>query len=223
MLKRFYFVVFMVLLLEMLLIPYLGGLTVIKSYVALGDYVTVSVNPNNAGKIGEYYIKNITTVDKIDSLVVKLKKDATYKSENLQADSILVNNSVPLKVKVSSDDYYGVILYIWLNSEIEKNEGLNILIKKEAGIVNPVSPGVCYKAYIQGIYKNHEVFGIQSQQYTIRISSTEKGKVTVEPPVRGNDARYVIEFKTGILGMLNNGENPDLISVFFLFCFVQIN
>lgn len=216
--KSFFFKICIVLIIVLIPLNFLGfykGFSAKASGIVINNSFTVAITPNNAGKIAEYHLYGIIAVDSIDEIILKFRKDATFTFAHPMTESILVNEKAVSKVSIGSDEYYGVICRITLSEKLEKGEKIDILIKKEAGIRNPVSPGVCYKVVMQGILKSYIVFELESDKYIISVSSVDDVNVKVNPPTKGFNAGYNIRFITGVLGKMFSGDDGDSIFISF--------
>jgi hypothetical protein len=176
------------------------------SAITVTPLFEVEVTPINAGSVAEYRIYgSYSEYDKIKILKVYFRADTGFRSSGASYRSVLVNN-VPARGtqfrKIDADGSIEATLY--LEQNINKGDSLEILFKKDAGVINPITPATCYKVRVVLInYNGVEVGTILSNSYRITSSAVQGLTVNVDPAVRGMKAEYVVSFVTGARGALN--------------------
>ena len=169
----------------------------------------VEVTPNNAGLVGQYKIYgSFSLYDNIRIVKVWFRQDTSFLSENVPHGSILVNNIPVSGAKFIKDKDGSLTATLYLSQILQKNIPITILFKKEAGIVNPTIPAVCYK--IRVLYVGSQNIIVQtnlSYRYTIDLSAVKNVSVSVSPPINGMVAKYEISFITGVKGKLSAHSN----------------
>jgi len=163
----------------------------------------VEVAPNNAGSVGEYKIYgSYSEHDKIETLKVYFRADTNFRSPSAPSGSVIVNNIPVLGVQFKkAEGGSSMEATLHLSQVINKGDQVEILFKKEAGIVNPTIPAVCYKARV--VLINHlgvEVEAVLSYTYRITSSVVQSVTATADPAVKGMEAEYTVNFATVIIG-----------------------
>lgn len=180
-----------------------------SSAINVAPLFEVEVTPINAGSVAEYRIYgSYSEYDKIKTLKVYFRADTSFRSPGAPYGSVLVNGVPVLGTqfrKIESDSSVEVILY--LSQYINSGDKIEILFKKNAGVVNPITPATCYKVRVVLInYNGVEVGTILSNSYRITSSAVQGLTAKVDPPVKGMKAEYVISFATGARGALNSNS-----------------
>ena len=179
----------------------------LKSYaITVAPLFEVEVNPVNAGSVAEYRIYgSYSEYNKIKTLKVYFREDTSFRSSGAPSGSVLVNGVSVLGTqfrKIESDGSVEVNLY--LSQYVNSGDKIEILFKKDAGVVNPITPATCYKVRVVLInYNGVEVGTILSNSYRIASSAVQGLTVKVDPAIRGMKAEYVVSFATGARGALN--------------------
>jgi hypothetical protein len=169
----------------------------------------VEVAPNNAGSVAEYRIYgSYSEYDKVKTLKVYFRADTGFKSQSAPSGSVLVNNIPALGVKFRKVEDSSIEAILSLSQYINKGDKIEILFKKEAGIVNPTIPAVCYKVRVALVnYLGVEVEAVLSHTYRITSSVVQGVTATVDPAVKGMKAEYTVNFTTGVRGTLRNNDD----------------
>lgn len=181
-----------------------------RSYaITVAPLFEVEVTPINAGSTAEYRIYgSYSEYDRVNVLKVYFREDTSFKSPGAPSGSILVNN-VPVHGaqfrKIIADGSIEATLY--LGQYINKGDNLEILFKKDAGVVNPITPATCYKVRVVLVnYNGAEVETILSNSYRITSSAVQGLTVNVNPAIKGMKAEYVVSFATGSRGALKTNS-----------------
>lgn len=177
-----------------------------SSAITVAPLFEIEVNPINAGSVAEYRIYgSYSEYNKIKTLKVYFRADTNFKNPGAPSGSVLVNGVSVLGTqfrKIESDGSVEATLY--LSQYINSGDKIEILFKKNAGVVNPITPATCYKLRVALInYNGVEVETILSNSYRITSSAVQSLTVNVDPAIRGMKAEYVVSFATGARGALN--------------------
>jgi hypothetical protein len=180
-----------------------------SSAITVAPLFEVEVTPINAGSVAEYRIYgSYSEYNKVNMLKVYFREDTSFRSPGAPYGSVLVNGVPVLGTqfrKIESDGSIEATLY--LSQYINKDNKIEILFKKNAGVVNPITPATCYKVRVVLInYNGVEVGTILSNSYRITSSAVQGLTVNVDPAVRGMKAEYVVSFATGARGALNTNS-----------------
>jgi hypothetical protein len=180
-----------------------------SSAITVAPLFEVEVTPINAGSVAEYHIYgSYSEYNKVNMLKVYFREDTSFRSPGAPYGSVLVNGVPVLGTqfrKIESDGSVEATLY--LSQYINKDNKIEILFKKNAGVVNPITPATCYKVRVVLInYNGVEVGTILSNSYRITSSAVQGLTVNVDPAVRGMKAEYVVSFATGARGALNTNS-----------------
>ncbi|MBP9019147.1 MAG: hypothetical protein KBG04_04940 [Bacteroidales bacterium] len=199
---------FAVLIIIVTFVFNLGSLGVVFSTeLSSAPLFNVDVAPYNAGSVAEYHIYgSFSEYNKVNTLKIYFRFDTSFSGPSAPYGSVLVNNMPALGVqfrKVEADGSVEATVYLaqYLNS----GDKIDILFKKEAGIINPITPATCYKVRVVLVnYLGVELGAILSNSYRITVSAVQAVSVKVEPPVKGMKAQYTVSFVTGSRGALNS-------------------
>jgi hypothetical protein len=180
-----------------------------SSAITVTPLFEIEVTPINAGSVAEYRIYgSYSEYNKIKTLKVYFREDTSFRSSGAPYGSVLVNGVSVLGTqfrKIESDGSVEATLY--LSQYINKDNKIEILFKKNAGVVNPITPATCYKVRVVLInYNGVEVGTILSNSYRITSSAVQSLTVNVDPAIRGMKAEYVVSFATGARGALNTNS-----------------
>jgi len=180
-----------------------------SSAITVAPLFEVEVTPINAGSVAEYRIYgSYSEYDRVNVLKVYFREDTSFRSPGASYGSVLVNGVPVLGTqfrKIESDGSVEATLY--LSRYINKDNKIEILFKKDAGVINPITPATCYKVRVVLInYNGVEVGTILSNSYRITSSAVQGLTAKVDPTVKGMKAEYVISFATGARGALNSNS-----------------
>lgn len=186
------------------------GLATSNLYTIYGSPVQVlesSLNPSSQLDISEIRIKFKQSVlggiikDK-SKINIKFPSDFTLPS-NLKPGAIIINGTPCVKVELNSS-----MLSIYSPVNIDKNTDVEVLIRKEFGIVNPEKTGT-YQLFINTSSDAQLV----SFSLLITPSTVSNVSVTVSNASAGQVSKYIIDFKTGSSGKLLPGV--DRVNIVF--------
>lgn len=170
----------------------------------------VEVSPYNAGLPAQYRIYgSYSDYNNISMLKIYFRDDTRVIGQGTYPSNVLVNgvpvrsaSFVSLPVEKAFQDY-SVQATLLLSNYLNKGDPVEIVLKKEAGIINPLAPATCYKVMIVFVdSRGVEVGQNMSESYTISVSAVSNIKVLLNKPVRGMISEYSITFLTGIKGGL---------------------
>ena len=180
----------------------LNGLVVPNEIVKAAPLLYVEVNPNNAGSVGEYRIYgSYSEYSNIFFLDVYFSEFSSFRLPQIPDGSVLVNSSYIQSGYFSRDTKGRVMAKLNLQKAINKGENVEIIFKKEAGLINPYVPAACYKVEVVLLNNaNVEVGSLLSNNYRIDSSCVQNLVVKVTPPVRNLPAEYSLSFFTGVMG-----------------------
>jgi hypothetical protein len=102
---------------------------------------------------------------------------------------------------------------IQLATRLSVNTPLTIIIAREAGILNALSPRSCYRLMVSFIRDGSEVNWVESDLYEITPSAIGSVNATIEPAIASAAADIVVSFITGSNGRLKEGQ--DSVSIAF--------
>jgi hypothetical protein len=169
----------------------------------------VDVNPISAGSVAEYHIYgSYSPYDRVNVMKLYFREDTSFKYPGAPSGSILVNG-----IKVLGTQFKEVVneesveLTLYLSQYINAGNQIDILIKKEAGLVNPITPATCYKVRVLLCYNSVELGVILSNSYRISSSQVQELTANVYPSIKGMKAEYKVIFVTGVRGKLDSGSS----------------
>jgi hypothetical protein len=166
------------------------------------SWFDVIVSPSAAGENAEYILTGgVSEDDGIDTIKIQFQWDTTFQNANVMYSSIVINGINAKAVHFEKLDK-DIVLNIVLGKNINKGSKIEILIKKEAGIINPTTPRICFAAKVTLMSRNIEVQYLGSSQYEITQSVVTIKEVKAEPPLKGSKAEYFIQFITGVNGRI---------------------
>ena len=199
----------LILLIALVLSLQIFGFNSLSKAVSVAPPFNVDVDPINAGVIAHYRIYgSYSDYDRVGILKLYFRDDTRFKFDAAPFGSILVNGNPVQGAQfklVTSDN--SVELTLYLSKLLYKNDPVEILIKKEAGLVNPITPATCYKVRVVYLNPNGVELGWNlSNSYRITVSSVQNVEVNVDPPVKGMSASYDVKFLTGARGALQEGS-----------------
>ena len=150
---------------------------------------------------------------RIDQLSVKFPFDTGFTAGSF-APSMVVVNGIASKGgqirKVAATNQ--IQMDIMLSERLTVGVPLTIVIAREAGILNPLSPRSCYRLMVSFYQDGHEINWIESDLYAITPSAIGSVNATIDPAVAGAAAEVVVSFITGSSGRLKTGQDSVNIS-----------
>ncbi|MCX6328216.1 MAG: hypothetical protein NTZ85_01695, partial [Bacteroidia bacterium] len=168
------------------------------------SWFDVIVSPSAAGENTEFLLSGgISEYDGIDSLRIQFQWDTSFQSPNVLYGSIIVNG-VRAKAAYFAKLDKDITLTVILGKTINRGEKIDILIKKEAGLINPSTPRICFAAKVILMSRNIEEQYLGSSQYEITQSIVTITEVKVNSPLKGVNAEYLIQFITGVNGRIKS-------------------
>lgn len=183
--------------------------------VAHAVYVPCSVHPSPAaaGVPAAYTVEvGPSPYDRIDQVRLTLPFDTSFSVSNVTPATVSVNG-VPCKgglITKKADNRIQVD--IMLQQRLVKGQPISVVVSREAGIINPVSPRSCYRMMFSFVRDGTEITWIESDQYAITPSALGSLSLSIDPPVVGAAASYEIQFITGSNGRLKAGQDYVMVS-----------
>jgi hypothetical protein len=178
-----------------------------------GQTFSVIVVPNTAGDQALYHLGGATcSLSGVDGLRLYFPDD-TSRIDTTSLASLVRVNGVPALGARYVDSATGVSLDVSLATSLSKGDTIDIAIDRQAGLVNPTWPRVCYMVRVALLWHGVEVGVLGSNQYTIVQSTVEQLVVVSSPPVTAIPSEYGLSFVTGVNGTLKASE--DFVKVHF--------
>ena len=175
----------------------------------------IEVTPDNAGKDAQYRIYgSICEYNNVNILKFYFRDDTNFHFQWVSSGTVLVNgmSAIGASFKKLSDG--AVEASVHLSKYLNKGDSLEILFKKEAGLINPKIPATCYFVRIVFVDNRGAELGTAfSERYRIGLSAVSNTSVIIEPQVKGVNAEYSVTFITGVKGSLK--ANADEIRIKF--------
>ena len=181
------------------------GSVVFSHPVEATNFLSVSVTPNTAGDNAEYHIYGcLSEWDNVSLIDVHFQYNTTVLYDYAPLASVIVNNNIVASVQYIKNVDYSLDAIITLKNPLNKGDTIDILFKKEAGIVNQTIPAEhCYKLKLIFLNSKGEELGfLSSNPYEIVHSVIHNLTVSVKNPVAGSTTSYTISFYTGVGGDL---------------------
>ena len=164
----------------------------------------IDVTPDNAGKDAQYRIYG-SYCDYSDASILKLyfRADTDFHFQSISSGKVLVNGISATGGSFNKLSDGTVEVTIRLSKRLNKGDPVEILLREEAGLINPITPATCY--FVRIIYMDSrgvELGTASTERYRIGLSAVSNTSVTVEPQVKGVNAEYSVFFITGVKGSL---------------------
>ncbi|MDD4613858.1 MAG: stalk domain-containing protein [Caldisericia bacterium] len=165
--------------------------------------VTVSPDPVITGEIALYEIAFRTGVsgalESGDTIVILFDYNFTL-PKKITRNTVMVNGIIPSADPIVS----GKSVIVKVDRAIGINTNVEIVLTKEAGIVNPEFPGM----YQCRLYTSKEESSVESEPFQIVDRSTlQRIKVQLKPASIASETQITITGNLGPYGALNRGEN----------------
>jgi hypothetical protein len=170
--------------------------------------------PDTASTPAGYTIRISTNLyDRIDQLRVKFPFDTGFTMGSF-APSAIVVNGVASKggqtQKLAATNQ--IQMDILLSSRLVVGTPITIVVAREAGIINPLSPRSCYRLMVSFFRDGREINWVESDLYIITPSAVGSVSASIDPAVAGAAAEVVATFITGSNGRLKAGQDSVSIS-----------
>lgn len=175
---------------------------------------SVTPSPTAASTPAEYTIRiSGNPVDRADQLRIKFPFDTQYTSASFLPSMVTVNGIVSRGGQIRKLSTTNQIqMDIMLAERLKSGTPLTIVVSRDAGIINPLSPRSCYRLLVGFVRDGFEVTTVESDLYAITPSAISAVNATVEPPIASAAAEYVVSFITGSNGRLQAGKDSVTIA-----------
>jgi hypothetical protein len=183
--------------------------------VAHAVYVPCSVYPSPAaaGVPAAYTIEvGPSPYDRIDQVRLTLPFDTSFSVSNVTPSTVSVNGIPCMGGTIVKKADNAIRVDIMLQQRLVKDQPITVVVKREAGIINPISPRSCYRMMFSFVRDGTEITWIESNQYAITPSALGSLSVAIDPPVVGAAGSYEIQFITGSNGRLKAGQDYVMVS-----------
>jgi len=166
-------------------------------------FCSVRPTPSGAGSPAEYAI-TLTALeyDNIDTLRLTFPSDSSFSMASVIPSAITVNGIQCVGGTIAKRSDGSIRLDIQLRQRLQRDQTVSILVSREAGIVNPVSPRSCYRMSVGFIRNGAELTAIESDQYAVTPSSVSRVTVGIEPAIAGAPVAIDVGFITGPNGRM---------------------
>jgi hypothetical protein len=193
-----------------LLMLFAGSMAPTKAAAVLCSVVPA---PDTASTPATYTIRISTNpYDRIDQLSIKFPFDTGFTASSFVPSAVVVNGIASrggLIRKVVTTNQ--VQMDIMLSERLTKGSPLTIVIAREAGILNPLSPRSCYRLMVSFLRDAGVINWVESDLYAITPSAIGSVSASVEPAVAGATADIGVNFITGSNGRLKaGGDSVDI-------------
>jgi hypothetical protein len=192
--------VFIVLLLAFtFILPY--------TIVSADDTVQVVVKPTLRASLAEYDITFVTKADLIggkDNIIIRFPEGTKLPCScphNWHRDFFSINGYEPTRAGRVLDIPNTIYLQVAGGITIKAGSTVNVVLKQQSNIWNPSKPG----KYQLTVWTTRQG-KMKSNFYEITSTHLTDLSVSVSPNTAGLIAEYRINFTTGDLGNLNNGQ-----------------
>jgi hypothetical protein len=184
---------------------------------------SVTLAPATASTPAAYTIRISTNpYDGVDQLRVKFPFDSGFTATSFSPSTVVVNGGQSRGGQIRKLAATNEIqMDIMLSERLSAGTPLTIVISREAGILNPLSPRSCYRLMVSFVRDGRVENGVESDLYVIVPSAIGSVNATIEPAVAGAAADVVVSFITGSNGRLKASQESVDISFPFSFGFPQ--
>jgi hypothetical protein len=166
-------------------------------------FCSVSLTPPAAGSSAEYVI-TLTELeyDNIDTLRLTFPSDTSCVAVSVSPSTVTVNGIPCVGGAVSKRTDGSVRLDIQLRQRLQRDQTVSILVAREAGIVNPVTPRSCYRMSVGFVKNGVELTSIESDLYAVTPSAVRSVTASIEPAIVSAPIAVDIGFITGPNGSM---------------------
>lgn len=183
----------------------------------LGAYVfcTATPVPTTAGSVGAYTIHlSNNPYEGIDELWITFPYDSGMTSSFCPGSAVTVNGVSSKGCQITRDASTREIrLDVTLGERLATGQPITIVVAREAGIVNAISPRSCYRLKVSFVRSFFETAYVESDLYVITPSSIGSVTAGVDPAIVGAPTALSVSFVTGSNGTLKTSQ--DSISIRF--------
>jgi hypothetical protein len=182
---------------------------------AVSVLCSVTPAPATASTPAAYTIRISTNpYDRIDQLRIKFPFDTGFTTGSF-ATSMVIVNGVPSRggqiQKLTTTNQ--IQMDVLLSTRLSAGTPLTIVIARDAGILNPLSPRSCYRLMVSFFRDGSEITWIESDLYAIIPSAIGSVNAGIEPAVASAAADVNVSFITGSNGRLKASQ--DSINITF--------
>jgi hypothetical protein len=176
---------------------------------AVSVLCSVTPVPATASTPAAYTIRISTNpYDRIDQLVVKFPFDTGFTTASFMPSTVTVNGIASRGGQIRKLTATNEIqMDILLSTRLTMGTPLTIVIAREAGILNALSPRSCYRLMVSFFRDGSLVNWVESDLYAITPSAIGSVNATIEPAVASAAADIVVSFITGSNGRLKAGQD----------------
>jgi hypothetical protein len=175
---------------------------------------SVTPVPATASTPAAYTVRISTNpYDRIDQLVIKFPFDTGFTTGSFAPSMVVVNGIQSRGGQIQKLAATNQIqMDILLSERLIAGIPLTIVIAREAGILNPLSPRSCYRLMVSFFRDGREINWAESDLYAITPSAIGSVNATIEPAIAGAAADVVVSLLTGSNGRLKAGQDSVDIS-----------
>ena len=176
-------------------------------FVKADNSVEVTVKPPLRASLAEYDISFVTKADLIggkDNILITFPEGTHLPCScphNWHLNFFSINGYKPSRAGRVLDIPNTIYLTVPGGITLKKDERISVVIKPQANIWNPSKPG----KYQLAVWTNRQSKE-KSNFYEIGSTHLKDVSVVVDPSTGGLAADYKVNFTTGDLGNLNNGQ-----------------
>ncbi|MFA4931759.1 MAG: stalk domain-containing protein [Caldisericia bacterium] len=179
-----------------------------RSARAVQVLCSVTPVPATASTPAEYTIRISTNpYDRIDQLVVRFPDDTQFAAGSFAPSTVVVNGVQSWGGQIQKLATNQIQMNIMLSTRLTMGAPLTIIIAREAGIKNPLSPRSCYRLMVSFLRDGAEINWVESDLYAITPSAIGSVNASIEPAVAGAPADVVVSLITGSNGRLKSGQD----------------
>ncbi|RIE06926.1 stalk domain-containing protein [Candidatus Cryosericum terrychapinii] len=176
---------------------------------AVSVLCSVTPAPATASTPAAYTLRVSTNpYDRVDQLRIKFPFDTEFTAGSFAPPMVVVNG-----VQSRGGQIQKVATTNWIQMDILLSERLSagtpltIVIAREAGILNPLSPRSCYRLIVSFFRDGSEINWVESDLYAITPSAISNVNAAIDPAVAGAAADVQVSFQTGSNGRLKTGQD----------------
>ena len=175
---------------------------------------SVAPAPTTASTPAAYTIRISTNpYDRVDQLRIKFPFDTDFTAGAFAPSMVVVNGVESRGGQIQKLATTGQIqMDILLSTRLSAGTPMTIVIAREAGIKNPLSPRSCYRLMVSFFRDGNEINWIESDLYAIDPSAIGFLTVAIDPAVAGAAADVVVSLVTGSNGRLKASQDSINIS-----------
>jgi hypothetical protein len=178
---------------------------------AMGVRVLCSVTPvpETASTPATYTIRiSANPYDHVDQLYVSFPFDSGFTMGSFAPSAVVINGVASKGGQIRKIATTNQIrMDIMLSLRLDVGVPLTIVIAREAGIINPLSPRSCYRLMVNFLRDGRDYGFVESDLYVITPSAIGSVSASIEPAVAGAAADVFVTLITGSNGRLKAGQD----------------